>query len=67
MKRKRTNKKIAPSSFFTMKENKSGASVGNFVNNIKTLPAAFKTVGKSIAEGVRVSGGRKVRMNKRIK
>mgnify|MGYP001564129134 CR=1 FL=1 len=36
------------SSFWSMKANPKGASVGNLVNNIKSTPASFKELGTAI-------------------
>lgn len=40
------------SKFFSMEANPKGASVGNFVNNIKSLGGAVKSVGKALATPV---------------
>ena len=43
--------KAKPSTFWTMKENSNGASVGNFVGNVNSLPKAFAAAGSALKNG----------------
>lgn len=56
MKRKKNSK---PSTFFTMNANPKGASIGNFVNNMKGMPKAFQEVGSAIKKGMTATKRRK--------
>lgn len=42
--------KKTPSTFFTMKANPKGASVGNFVNNMKTLSSPITKAAKGASK-----------------
>ena len=48
---KNRNTKQASSTFWSMKANPKGASVGNFINNVKSTPGAFVTMAKAIKVG----------------
>jgi hypothetical protein len=48
MPKRKLPKNYKESTFFTMKANPEGASIGNFVNNMKRIPRAFSEVGTAI-------------------
>lgn len=54
-KRSKISKEKDPSRFFSMKPNFQGASVGNFVNNMKSLASPVTKVVKKVIESGRES------------
>ncbi len=42
--------KAEPGKFFSMEINPEGASIGNFVKNITSIPKAFKEVGEALTK-----------------